>query len=56
MRRRLFAAVKYPAWVCWSWLNRFMTARPRILASSKTSACQAGAGSVEPLTRASTTT
>ena len=56
MLRRLLAAMKYPAWVCWSWLNRFMIARPRILTSSKARASQAGAAEVEPSTRARTTT
>ena len=56
MLRRLPAAMKYPAWVCCSWLNRFMIARPRMLTSSRASACQAGVAEVEPSTRARTTT
>ena len=34
------AAMKYPAWVCWSWEKYLVTALPRILTANKPSACQ----------------
>ena len=52
MATRLLAAMKYPAWVCWSWEKYLVTALPRILTANRPSACHAVAGPVFPSSRA----
>ena len=42
MAIRLFATMKYPAWVCCSWLNLFVAALPRTETAMRTSAVNAG--------------